>query len=137
MKKSVWGLLALLTLFLGLVSCEDDPFDNDPYEEATFALCQNIWEDTYVTEDGRDCVQRLTFYSNGNGEDYRIYYSRYGQYLGEERIPVYWDWNNRYYDSLYIEYPDGGVSYMDQIRITPRTLQCLLDDYPVTFKAVY
>lgn len=136
-QKSIGSLIALFIFLAGLTGCEDDPIGNDAYDEATYALCQNTWEDTYVTNDDRDCVQQLTFYANGAGTDYRNYYSPYGQWLGDEQIPFYWDWDNRYFDSLFIDYPNGDRSYLDYIRITPRTLQCELDGYPVTFRAVF
>lgn len=133
-KKKIAGFLFLLSFVCCLSSCEVHD-EYEAREEATYALCMNAWEDTFENNDGYDCLQLIEFFPDGTGMDsYTTFYPN-GREKYEE-VPFFWDWDNPYFDALYIDYPDQEDSYMEEIRIGNRRLRCVLDDDDVEFKAV-
>ncbi len=134
-KRYLINIFLLIAVLCGFSSCEEDPY-YDPYEEATYDLCQAAWADKYTTNDGRECLQILTFYSDRTGRDNRTYYYLNGATQTED-IPFYWEWDNGYTDALYIEYPDRNGIWLEDIRYGYNTMRCLYDGVDVTFDAFY
>lgn len=136
MKKSSWSICLLIILLVGLGSCDDDPYDDWAGEDATRALCSATWVDYFVTSDGLDCEQQLRFYPNGEGEDVRIYYYPNGREQ-TENVPFYWDWESGsyYFDALWIDYPNGERTWLEEIWISGSRMECLYNGEHVSFRA--
>ena len=118
-KKNILGFLLLLSVFCLFNSCEDDPY-YDGYGWATDALCNNTWVDFYTNNDGYECEQRLDFYDMTD----------------ELKTSFYWDWEDDYFDSFYVEYANG-TDYYEDVRISNEYLKCLLNGDRVTFEPFY
>lgn len=136
-KRTLFGIILLITTICSFSSCDEDPYI-DPYQTAMDNLCIPVWLDEYVTNDGRDCEQELVFNYNFTGYEYLTYYYPSGA-TQEERIPFTWEWDGRYTDALYINYPDRDGIWLEDIRFGYNTMTCFYDDLadPVTFKAGY
>lgn len=132
-KRSITGLLFLLTIVCCFSSCEEDPY-YDERADAEYWLCSTTWIDTFESDINEDCDQELTFNLNGTGVDHREYY-RWGTFHREERFLFRWYWNPTLPNSLILDYPDGR-SYFDNIRIDQYTLRGVLDDERVIFDAL-
>lgn len=136
MKKSSWSICLLFILLIGLGSCEEGPYDERFGEDATYALCRATWVDYFETEDGLDCEQQLHFYPNGEGEDIRIYYYPNGREQ-HENVPFYWDWEpgNYYFDALWMDYPNGERTWLEEIWISGNRMDCVYNGEHVSFRA--
>lgn len=134
-KRHLLNIFMLITVLCGFSSCEDDPY-YDPYEEATYNLCQALWVDQFTTDDGRACTQVLEFNSNHTGQDNRTYVYPNGA-VQEESIPFNWDWDEGYTDALYIDYFDREGIWLEDIRFGYDTMKCLYDGFEVIFSAFY
>ncbi len=133
-KKNILGLLFLLSTLCFFNSCEDDPYYDD-YSWATDALCSNTWVDFYTNNKGYECEQRLDFYNDHTGEDFTIIYYPNGR-TDELKTSFYWDWEDDYFDSFYVEYANG-TDYYEDVRITNKYLKCFLNGQRVTFEPFY
>lgn len=134
-KKSILSLILLLTVLCGFNSCQDkpfDPIDDDP----EYLLCNATgWYDEYIDSSGYPCTQHITFYSNGDGKETIVrYFSDFPGDFEELRNSFYWEWDDDYYGSIYMEYPNGDYLFFDQLVISPYELSGLLDGEKVVFE---
>mgnify|MGYP006892900497 CR=1 FL=1 len=125
-RKNILGLLFLLSALC---------LFNDDYDRATDALCNNTWVDFYTDSEGYECEQRLDFYSDHTGEDFTITYYPNGM-TDQQRSSFYWDWEDDYFDSFYVEYANG-TDYYEDVRIGNGYLKCYLNGDRVTFEPFY
>ena len=134
MVKKIVNLLLLCTLLVGLNGCEDDEnYYDDLYDDMTYMLCERIWTDSFTANNGAECYQELFFYPNGNGVDHRKYKYRNGR-IEIIEDPFYWDWEDRYCETLVIDYGGGIIDYYDDVKLTPNTLRAILNgDIDVRF----
>ena len=133
-RKNILGLLFLLSALCLYNSGEDDPYYDD-YDRATDALCNNTWVDFYTDSERFECEQPLDFYSDHSGEDFTITYYPNGM-TDQQRSSFYWDCEDDYFDSFYVEYANG-TDYYEDVRIGNGYLKCYLNGDRVTFEPFY
>lgn len=133
-KKNILRLCLLLVVLCGFNSCEDDPWEDGP-DSTTLLLCDNLWEDYFITEDGAECRQTFEFHLDYKGVERREYMYN-GHPDGYDTFTFYWEWDHEYPNSIIMDYGKGDYSYFDDIRVTYNLLTGILDDENVTFNAV-
>lgn len=134
MKKNIFNLILLLTILCGFNSCVDKPLD--PIDNPEYILCNNAgWWDDYHDVDGYYCEQRLIFHNDGRGEESIIrHYSDIPGDFKEFIYDFYWEWDDDYYGSIYMEYTNGNYVIFDNLRIYFDELSGYLGDDYVIFE---
>ena len=131
--KKIIHTLCILTLLAAFQGCTVRGGDYPPYgENSTWALCNHLWEGTYVEADGSLVDHQIIFYPDGRGEE-SLLYNYYGE-VWEEYYQFYWRWANSLQNSIALNYPGGVVLYMDHVYINFDLFSCLLDGTFVTFR---
>lgn len=132
--RKFYYMSALAVLVVSLSSCEVDfSIGNNTlgYRESTEYLCSFVWVDEWSDADGYH-RQEICFYPNNTGEDYIRFQDRWG-YVQEYRYVFTWDWYDSFYTSIRMNYGGGDYSFMDNMDMYDRRIDCLFDGYPVTF----
>ena len=62
------------------------------------------------------------------------YFSDFPGDFEELHNSFYWEWDDDYYGSIYMEYPNGDYLFFDQLVISPYELSGLLDGEKVVFE---
>lgn len=132
-QTNIFSLILLLTILCGFNSCVDKPLGH--IDDPEYILCNGAgWWDEYEDVNGYYCEQRLIFHSNGRGEERIIrYFSDYPGDFKEFKYTFYWEWDDDYYGSIYMEYDDGSDIYFDDLRIYYDKLSGYLGDDYVSF----
>lgn len=134
--KIAFSILLLLTV-LSFSSCEDDPYYDDPFYEATDAICYYKWVDEYRNVDGFDCEQELIFNPDFTGREVITRFDPYSPHYVSETHYFRWEWIDHHYpENIYIRYDDGLSLYFEQVRIKPHRLEGYWDGQFVTFEAL-
>ena len=133
-RKFYYMAAVVAAAALTLSSCEVDLSVGDNTlagRESTGYLCSYVWEDEWSDADGYH-RQELCFYPDRTGEDRILFRNRWG-YEEEYRYVFTWDWYDAFYTSIRLNYGGGDYSFMDNMRMYDRQIDCLLDGYRVTF----
>lgn len=129
MRKYMYMAVLLSAVVVGFSSCEVEIIDDyPPYATAPDDyLCGYVWTD--IWEEGyHQYEQRFIFYRDGRGVEYFMD-------NGEEwRYNFYWEWDNRNYRSIRMDYADG-TSYLEDIVISRSMLKGYLNNEYVEFVA--
>lgn len=133
-QTNILSLILLLTILCGFNSCVDKPLD--PIDNPEYILCNGSgWWDEYEDVDGYYCEQRLIFHSDGRGQESIIRnFSDYPGDFKESKYSFYWEWNDDYYGSIYMEYDNGDYIYFDDLHIYYDKLSGYLGDDYVSFE---
>lgn len=121
-KTNILSLIFLLTILCGFNSCVDKPFDH--IDDPEYILCNGAgWWDDYYDNKGYYCEQRLIFYSDGRGKEIIIRHnSDFPGDFREFNYPFYWEWDDDYYGSIYMEYDNGDYIFFTDLHIYPNKL---------------
>lgn len=136
-KKNILSLIVLITMICGFSSCTDKPLD--AAVDSEFVLCSSSgWFDEYTDINGFFCTQRLIFYPNGRGEETIIrHFSNYPGDFEELKSSFYWEWDDDYYESIYIEYANGDYILFDELHIYFDEISGYFGDDYVTFEPFF
>lgn len=134
-KNNILNFLLLLSLFCGLSSCNDSPFDETDDPETI--LCNSDWVLRYTDYEGGLCLREFYFNLNGTGEEREVYWEYiFGQAVPKEyRYSFRWEWDEEYPYSIFIDYANGDYSYFGDLEITNRYLKGTLNDDDIIFTA--
>lgn len=132
--KKIFSLIMLLTILCGFNSCEDKPFDET--DNPDYYLCNGSgWIDTYIDINGYVCDQILVFRADGRGRETIIrYFSDFPGDFEEISSNFRWYWDDNFYDSLSIEFPNGDYYLFDDLYVGSYNLSVLLDGERVNFE---
>lgn len=133
-KRNIANLILLLTVLCCFSSCEVDiTLDNSNNPDNLFGP---IWEDRFIDDTGADCIQTFEFYRDGRGVEC-MDCQGYGGSVSYNKYPFHWEWDNEHPYSLFLDYPNNDFSYFGNLRIGRDRLEGILNDEPLTFRAVY
>ncbi|WP_018669577.1 hypothetical protein [Bacteroides gallinarum] len=106
------NILFLLTLALGLASCEED----DQYDIESIFIGRTWTGDVGMNAgNGEPLFSTFTFGGDGFGEEYQYYQSDGAPY---EHYRFQWYWEDGFNRNLVLDYGRAGISYMDDVRIS-------------------
>lgn len=132
--KNILSLILLLTILCGFNSCEDKPLD-EVYEPEYYLCNGSGWIDTYRDINGYICDQILVFLPDGRGRETIIrYFSDFPGDLEEINSNFRWYWDDDYYESIFIEFPNSDYYLFDDLFVGPDRLSVLLDGERVNFE---
>lgn len=131
--KNILSLILLLTILCGFNSCEVRPLDQG-YDPEYYLCNGRGWIDSYVDRNGYVCDQWLEFYSDGRGRETIVrYFSDFPGDYEELTSSFYWNWDDDYYESIYLDFSDYRYLF-DQLYISSRELSGYLDGAEVYFE---
>jgi|GEM_PF-4065827 len=116
-----------------LQSCES-AYSYSDYDEKTLTLCLNEWaDDTHISTYGQP-RQTLRFYVDGTGRESS------GNINIEDvssRLRAFqWKWLSGAKDTLFLEYPDKQIFYLEDVSIHYNVLSGIWEEKQVYFRAV-